>query len=153
MPSYREFYYSEADLKLQIPCAKATPNSKLQQTEFDREFLDVWQDYMEKGLTRALVHRNSARGMHFDPIAGHFRYEIQSPETRILKGRFGYVVQLSPNRASNRRPPQAMLHLEQPFCHQKFNFTKIDEEKEVIFELKTLSGIGRISTARKISLK
>ena len=33
-----------------------------------------------------------------------------------------------------------MLHLEQTFNHDKFNFTKIDEEKEVIFQLRRLDG-------------
>ncbi len=41
-------------------------------------------------------------------------------------------------RASNRRAPQAMLHLEQPFSHDKFNFTKINLDKEGIFELKAM---------------
>ena len=33
-----------------------------------------------------------------------------------------------------------MLHLEQTFNQDKFNFTKIDEEKEVIFQLRRLDG-------------
>ena len=68
---------------------------------------------------------------------GHFRYDFEGPpESRLLKGSHGFILQYNPKRASQRRAPQAMLHLEQAFNHNKFNFTKIDEEKEVIFQLR-----------------
>ena len=72
---------------------------------------------------------------------GHFRYDFESsPQSRMLKGSHGFILQYNPNRASQRRAPQAMLHLEQTFNRDKFNFTKIDEEKEVIFQLRQLEG-------------
>ena len=72
---------------------------------------------------------------------GHFRYDFESPpQSRVLKGSHGFILQYNPNRASQRRAPQAMLHLEQTFNRDKFNFTKIDEEKEVIFQLRRLEG-------------
>ncbi len=65
-----------------------------------------------------------------------YRYTLESVQCKVLEGECGFVAQLNPNRASNRRPPQAMLHLEQPFSHDKFNFTKVDLEKEGVFQLK-----------------
>ncbi len=70
----------------------------------------------------------------------NFRFELETPEARLLKGKYGIVLQYNPGRASKRRPPQAMLHLEQSFNRDKFNFTKIDEEKEAIFQLRHLDG-------------
>ena len=77
---------------------------------------------------------------------GHFRYAFEGPpESRLLKGSHGFILQYNPKRASQRRAPQAMLHLEQAFNHVKFNFTKIDEEKEVIFQLRRLDGeVGEV---------
>lgn len=40
------------------------------------------------------------------------------------------------NRAENRRPPQYMTEVVQKFDDNKFNFTKITAEKELIFSLK-----------------
>ncbi len=60
---------------------------------------------------------------------------MEKVEWRELRGDHGFVAQLNPNRASKRRAPQAMLHLEQPFCKDKFNFTWVDMAKEGIFEL------------------
>ena len=66
---------------------------------------------------------------------GHFRYNFRSPKFRPIPGKFGFVAQMNENRLTNRRQPQEMSHLEQPFDNAKFNFTKINEERESIFTL------------------
>merc|ERR1719186_225034 len=60
---------------------------------------------------------------------------MESPESRIMQGRFSFLAQLQTNRASLRRQPQSMNNLRQPFDHSQFNFTKIKEDKELIFKL------------------
>merc|ERR1719186_848005 len=60
---------------------------------------------------------------------------METPETRIMKGKFSLLAQLQTNRASLRRQPQSMDSLRQPFNHSQFNFTKIKEDKELIFKL------------------
>ena len=92
----------------------------IQLTQFDRELQASWKQHMK---------------------LGHFKYDFDAPpESRVLKGSHGFILQYNPRRASQRRAPQAMLHLEQTFNHDKFNFTKIDEEKEVVFQLRRLDG-------------
>ena len=92
----------------------------IQLTQFDRELQASWKQHMK---------------------LGHFKYDFDAPpESRVLKGSHGFILQYNPRRASQRRAPQAMLHLEQTFNHDKFNFTKIDEEKEVLFQLRRLDG-------------
>merc|ERR1719508_211216 len=60
---------------------------------------------------------------------------METPETRIMKGKFSLLAQLQTNRASLRRQPQSMDSLRQPFNHSQFNFTNIKEDKELIFKL------------------
>jgi len=81
---------------------------------FDKMLRDKWDYYMEKGF---------------------FRYSMETPETRIMKGKLSFLAQLQTNRASLRRQPQSMDSLRQPFNHSQFNFTKIKEDKELIFKL------------------
>merc|ERR550519_198613 len=60
---------------------------------------------------------------------------METPEARLMKGKFGFLAQLQTNRASLRRQPQSMTNLRQPFDKNQFNFTKIKEDKELIFQL------------------
>jgi len=125
----REFFFSDGDLKLQIPTIARVTNT-IQLTQFDRELQASWKQHMK---------------------LGHFRYDFEAPpESRLLKGSHGFILQYNPRRASQRRAPQAMLHLEQTFNHDKFNFTKIDEEKEVIFQLRRLDGDVREKESRDL---
>merc|ERR1719186_2162882 len=60
---------------------------------------------------------------------------METPETRIMKGKLSFLAQLQTNRATLRRQPQSMDSLRQPFNHTQFNFTNIKEDKELIFRL------------------
>lgn len=66
---------------------------------------------------------------------GHFRYHLRSPQYRLIPGKFGFVAQMNENRLTNRRAPQKISHIDQPFEDEKFNFTKIAEEKELLFTM------------------
>jgi len=92
-------------------------SASLQQPEsqFDKRLVDRWNYLMEQG---------------------YFRYEVKNLQTRIIEGKYGYVAELQTNRATNRRAPQSMLGLTQAFDASKFNFTKINPERELIFKLR-----------------
>ena len=47
-----------------------------------------------------------------------------------------FVAQYNPRRATQRRQPEIMTSVaNQPFDEKKFNFSKIDDSKELIFSL------------------
>uniref|UniRef100_T1JLX4 GDP-D-glucose phosphorylase 1 n=1 Tax=Strigamia maritima TaxID=126957 RepID=T1JLX4_STRMM len=66
---------------------------------------------------------------------GCFRYDLDNLDTRILAGKFGFLAQLNINRAQQRRHPQTIQSLTQPFDHTQFNFTQIKQD-EILFELR-----------------
>ncbi|KAK7794230.1 hypothetical protein R5R35_012550 [Gryllus longicercus] len=66
---------------------------------------------------------------------GYFRYTLNILNTKRLPGKFSFLAQLNPDRGTNRRPPEDISSLTQPFDHKKFNFTKINEN-EILFEVK-----------------
>ncbi|GLH09054.1 GDP-D-glucose phosphorylase 1 [Gryllus bimaculatus] len=66
---------------------------------------------------------------------GYFRYTLNILNTKRLPGKFSFLAQLNPDRGTNRRPPEDINSLTQPFDHKKFNFTKINEN-EILFEVK-----------------
>lgn len=65
---------------------------------------------------------------------GHFRYHLDKVETKIIPGEKKYVAQLNVKRATERRPPQNITIVNQPFDDKVFNFTKIKND-EIIFRL------------------
>ncbi|XP_043536406.1 GDP-D-glucose phosphorylase 1 [Chiloscyllium plagiosum] len=107
--------------------------------------------YSEEDLIRAGVRRGGS-GSRFDTAllsaweerlsAGCFRYRLprRGLPSRVLPGPRGLVVQLNPERARERRPPQEILSLRQPFDPQRFNFTRIPAQ-EVLFRLRR-RGLG-----------
>ncbi|XP_060709670.1 GDP-D-glucose phosphorylase 1 [Hemiscyllium ocellatum] len=107
--------------------------------------------YSEEDLIRAGV-RWGGSGSRFDAAllsaweerlaAGCFRYRLprRGLPSRVLPGPRGLVVQLNPERARERRPPQEILSLRQPFDPQRFNFTRIPG-REVLFRLRR-RGLG-----------
>ncbi|XP_068622922.1 GDP-D-glucose phosphorylase 1 [Battus philenor] len=58
-----------------------------------------------------------------------FRYKIKNLRERIVDK---YLLQLNPDRSSNRRLPEQIENVCQPFDKDKFNFTKISND-EIIF--------------------
>ncbi|XP_075570654.1 GDP-D-glucose phosphorylase 1 [Pelecanus crispus] len=111
-PSAEDFVYSEEDFVLQGAGWGAEPGSAL--SRFDRALLEGWSDRMERGL---------------------FRYRLGPLPTRVLPGPMRLVAQLNVQRGTERRPPQAVHSLRQPFDPQAFNFTRL-RPGEVLLRLR-----------------
>ena len=77
----------------------------------------------------------------------HFRYNIDKVLEKVLPGKFSFLVQFQPNRASNRRPPQIMTSVLQDFNADQFNFTKVNKEREVVA---VLSNSGECSSSKDV---
>lgn len=73
--------------------------------------------------------------------AGCFRYPLRGPEmpSRELPGPRRLLAQLNARRASQRRPPQTIAGLRQPFDPQRFNFTRVPA-REILFPLRRGGG-------------
>lgn len=112
-PEPEDFVYGEDEFVLQgVAWPGAAPS------RFDRALLGAWQDRMARGL---------------------FRYRLGELPTRVLPGAMGLVAQLNPQRATERRPPQAIRSLTQPFDPRQFNFTRI-RPGEVLLRLRRRAG-------------
>lgn len=73
-------------------------------SHFDRALLGAWQERMARGL---------------------FRYHLAELPTRVLPGPMRLLAQLNVQRGTERRRPQAVHSLTQPFDPRQFNFTQI----------------------------
>ncbi|NXG57988.1 GDPP1 phosphorylase, partial [Hemiprocne comata] len=113
-----EFVYREEELVLRAASWGDGPASTL--SRFDQTLLAGWSNRMERGL---------------------FRYQMGPMPTRLLPGPMRLVAQLNAQRGTQRRAPQAIHSLRQPFNPHNFNFTRIRPE-EVLFCLRR-AGDGR----------
>jgi len=104
----RKLEYSEQDLESE---------DKLIAINLDQRLLNTWHCLAEEGS---------------------FRYLLGNGRQRVLPGQFSFLAQYQPERAKMRRTPQAMHSLTQQPDPEKFNFTKVDELKELVFVLKNL---------------
>ncbi|BFZ12234.1 hypothetical protein BsWGS_15273 [Bradybaena similaris] len=109
------FTYTESDFIHQTPPWIDREASKL--TKFDKELQTRWNKAM---------------------AAGVFRYGIDHIVTRIIPGSKQYVGQLNTLRATERRIPQDISSVNQPFNEHAFCFTKVKPE-EVIFNLENVT--------------
>jgi len=66
---------------------------------------------------------------------GLFRYQLPDLNTAVLPGKYGFVMQLNPQRAEQRRKPQNLSTVNPSFDPTQFNFTKI-QDKEILIKLK-----------------
>ncbi|XP_071151076.1 GDP-D-glucose phosphorylase 1-like [Mytilus edulis] len=110
------FVYSENDLLKNCQLDK-----DYQLSEFDIQLRKSWDDKMKNG---------------------HFRYHLDKVETKIIPGSLKYVAQLNVKRATERRPPQNITIVNQPFDSKVFNFTKVKED-EIIFRLENSGNDGQ----------
>ncbi|XP_071610130.1 GDP-D-glucose phosphorylase 1 [Heliangelus exortis] len=101
-PEPEEFVYGEEELVL--PAAGWGDDPGSAPSRFDRALLAGWSDRMARGL---------------------FRYRLGPLPTRLLPGPMRLVAQLNAQRGTQRRPPQLVCSLRQPFDPQDFNFTRI----------------------------
>ncbi|KAM6409767.1 GDP-D-glucose phosphorylase 1 [Rhynochetos jubatus] len=115
-PGPEDFVYREEDLVLQAAGWGAEPAP----SRFDRALLEGWSDRMERGL---------------------FRYRLGPLPTRVLPGPAGLVAQLNVQRGTERRPPQAVRSLRQPFDPDAFNFTRL-RPGELLLRLRRAGAAG-----------
>ncbi|NXJ16670.1 GDPP1 phosphorylase, partial [Odontophorus gujanensis] len=108
-PQPKDFEYREDEFILE---GVSWPGAAL--SRFDRELLGAWQERMERGL---------------------FRYRLAELPTRVLPGTMRLLAQLNVQRGTERRRPQAVHSLTQPFDPQQFNFTQI-RPGEVLLRLR-----------------
>lgn len=83
-------------------------------SKFDESIQANWKGRMERGL---------------------FRYSLDVLPTRIVPGQSKYVAQLNSKRATEKRKAQEILHVQQKFNAEHFNFNKVKPE-EILFEMK-----------------
>ncbi|XP_071963864.1 GDP-D-glucose phosphorylase 1-like [Antedon mediterranea] len=70
--------------------------------------------------------------------AGIFRYKLDDLQTKIISDKYKFVLQLNTKRATERRKPEQISSIDQPFNHERFNFTKV-KKHEILFEMKPVS--------------
>uniref|UniRef100_A0A8V5HF02 GDPGP1-like N-terminal domain-containing protein n=1 Tax=Melopsittacus undulatus TaxID=13146 RepID=A0A8V5HF02_MELUD len=113
-PEPEEFVYGEEDFVPQAAGWDSDPDSDSALSRFDRALLDGWTDRMERGF---------------------FRYRLGPLPTRVLPGAMRLVAQLNVQRSAERRPPQPVHSLRQPFDPGAFNFTRL-RRGEVLLRLR-----------------
>lgn len=69
---------------------------------------------------------------------GYFRYCLNIAHSRILPGKYSFLVQLNVDRYAKRRAPEEITCISQPFDATKFNFTKV-KDLEYLFEIRNTS--------------
>ncbi|NWS71148.1 GDPP1 phosphorylase, partial [Crotophaga sulcirostris] len=101
-PGPKDFVYGEEDF---VPCGpgwEGDPGSWL--SRFDLALLSGWDEREAQGL---------------------FRYRLGALPTRVLPGPARLVAALNARRGTERRPPQPVRSLRQPFDPTAFNFTRL----------------------------
>ncbi|RMB94147.1 hypothetical protein DUI87_28952 [Hirundo rustica rustica] len=116
-PNPEAFVYGEEDFVLQA-ADWGDPDSA--PSRLDRLLLAGWSDRMERGL---------------------FRYRLGPLPTRVLPGPVRLVAQLNEQRSAERRPPQPVRSLRDPFDPGAFNFTRL-RPAELLFRLRRTGGPG-----------
>ncbi|XP_021367959.1 GDP-D-glucose phosphorylase 1-like [Mizuhopecten yessoensis] len=104
------FHYSDEDL---TTGTKHWDDKEYDLSEFDKLLRGKWDKCMKDGF---------------------FRYHLDKVETKIIPGEKKYVAQLNVKRATERRKPQEIITVNQPFDENLFNFSRI-KSNEVLFLL------------------
>ncbi|GFO27473.1 GDP-d-glucose phosphorylase 1-like [Plakobranchus ocellatus] len=113
------FEYTDADFISQI--STWADGSPPQISKFDKAVYKRWDHAMANGV---------------------FRYNIDHIITRIIPGPKQYVAQLNTLRATERRKPQVITSVSQPFNPKSFNFTWVKKE-EIIFNLRKIRYLNK----------
>ncbi|CAL1529423.1 unnamed protein product [Lymnaea stagnalis] len=107
-----------------------------------------WEDTSPQQLSKfdLELHKRWDHAM----ATGVFRYNIDHIVTRILPGPKHYVGQLNTLRATERRKPQEITSVCQPFNPNAFNFTWVKPE-EVVFNLRNTTTLGKKQVRGSVS--
>ncbi|XP_074644197.1 GDP-D-glucose phosphorylase 1-like isoform X2 [Tubulanus polymorphus] len=95
-----KFAYSSKDFLLSSVC---DDHKNCNKTKLEVMLCDGWDEGMKQG---------------------YFRYELNDVQSRLIPGERKYIVQFNNKRFVERRKPQMITHLREPFQPDKFNFTK-----------------------------
>lgn len=117
-----DFIYGQKDLLWEgIQWPRNTPSllDTPPPSGFDTALCSAWRQRMELGL---------------------FRYCLGELQTQTLPGAVGFVAQLNVERGVQRRRPQNIRSMRQPFDPEQFNFNKI-QPGEVLFRLHREPGL------------
>ncbi|CAL8359670.1 unnamed protein product [Lota lota] len=108
------FTYSHRDFLTDVRRAKHTDtHTESSPSTFDTLLASGWRDRMRRGV---------------------FRYHLGDLQTRVLPGPASMVAQLNVQRGIERRKPQEIQSIKQPYNANQFNFNKVCSE-EVLFEM------------------
>lgn len=107
------FSYNAEDLEVHQPVY--TRDEEL--SEFDIFLMSAWEKAVDQGITR---------------------YKLPNTDFSVLPGMYGFMIQENPNRFTERRKPDNIQKLKQPYDSGKFNFNKVSP-KEILFELRETS--------------
>ncbi|CAK9832969.1 GDP-D-glucose phosphorylase 1 [Anthophora retusa] len=80
-------------------------------SSFDSTLTKAWEEAQKNGL---------------------FRYVLNIQDTKILDGKYKFLVQLNIDRGYNRRCPENITSMKQPFNENQFNFTKLAPEEQIM---------------------
>ena len=103
-----QFTYSHRDLLTDIHRAEH-PDPHTEPSPFDTLLSSGWRERMGRG--------------------GVFRYRLGALQTRVLLGPLSLVAQLNVQRGVERRKPQEIQSIKQPYNAHQFNFNKICPEE------------------------
>ena len=78
------------------------------------------------------------------------RYNLDTTIERVIGGSMEYIGMFLPYRNILKRPPQSMQSVKQEFDIEKFNFNKIDENKELVCQLLNLDRVSSCKLERDI---
>lgn len=112
-----DFVYGQKELVWEgVQWLRNAPSlpDRLPLSRFDTALCSAWKQRMELGL---------------------FRYCLGELQTQTLPGAVGFVAQLNVERGTQRRRPQNIRSMRQPFDSEQFNFNKI-QPGEVLFRLR-----------------
>lgn len=117
-----DFVYGQKELVWEgVQWLRNAPSlpDRLPLSRFDTALRSAWRQRMELGL---------------------FRYHLGELQTQTLPGAVGFVAQLNVERGTQRRRPQNIRSVRQPFDSEQFNFNKI-QPGEVLFRLRREPGV------------
>lgn len=92
--------------------------NEIQDSEFDSLIKEKWEKAQSENL---------------------FRYKLDIQQWKLLDGQYKFLTQLNVNRSENRRKPEEITSMSQPFNPERFHFNKISNE-EILFDIECGDG-------------
>ncbi|XP_033362922.1 GDP-D-glucose phosphorylase 1-like isoform X1 [Bombus vosnesenskii] len=92
-------------------CACSKDIKKDEESNFDLVLKEKWMEAQKNGV---------------------FRYILNIQDSKILEGKYHFLVQLNIDRGYKRRSPENIISMNQPFNEKDFNFTKLVSEEQIM---------------------